>query len=35
MLFIFENNEKTVTPIDNSLTTVKEGVEKKCCANHL
>jgi hypothetical protein len=29
-LFIFENNEnKTVTPIDNSFTTVKEVVEKK------
>jgi hypothetical protein len=36
MLFIFENNEnKTVAPIDNSFTTVKEEVEKKCCANHL
>jgi hypothetical protein len=30
MQFIFENNEnKTVTPIDNSFTTVKEGGEKK------
>jgi hypothetical protein len=35
MLFIFENNEKKLTPIDYSFTTVKGGVEKKCCANHL
>ncbi len=32
---MFENNEKkTVTLIDNSFITVKEGVEKKCCVNH-